>query len=535
MTQAVVSVVTDAGLTFYPALNSSSAGTTIEPLVLLHGWGSDSNCWMPILESLRNLADVYTLDLGDASQFLVLADDSFVVDLLSRLPDRFNLVGWSLGGMLATQLASRYPHRVAHVITLAANLKFVASDEWPMAMSKQDFDDFVTAFSLSPEATLRRFSGLMAKGDDSEKTLLRKLKELTAVAFDRDCAALWLSNLKLLGELDNRQLFSGLRVPGLHLLAANDNLIPCTVAASITELNSQQQVLVVDGFSHAFLYLHGDKVVAEIQHFLSAEIDKRNHEQYEINKQKIAESFGRSADKYDSVANLQRQVADTLLAKLAAVSSRNSICLDLGCGTGYSIPALQNQFDQVVGLDLAEGMLAYSKARHSANWVCADAEKIPLAHASVDVVFSSLAVQWCEDLPALFASLKRIVKPGGKIFMATLGPQTLHELRSAWRQVDGYVHVNKFVSSTEVLAALQAVNFATVRLDKSEIILNYNELRELTYELKTLGAHNMNAGQGAGLTSPKKIKKLKQSYENFRNEAGCLPATYEVFYLELVC
>jgi malonyl-CoA O-methyltransferase len=533
MNQMVVNVMKDNSLKFYSALNISEEKTKNESLVLLHGWGSDSRCWSPMLESLRNIADVYTLEIGDANQFLALDDDSLIIELLSALPHKFTLLGWSLGGMLATQIASRYPHRVAHLITLATNLKFVANDAWPMAMSRQIFNDFVVSFSLYPEVTLRRFCGLMAKGDYAEKTLLRQLKGLTAIAFDQGCAEVWLSNLKLLGELDNRQLFSRLSVPGLHLLAANDNLIPQAVSASITNLNSKQEVLIVDDFSHAFLYSHGDKITTVIHQFLKSEIYKKNHDQYEINKLKIAESFGRSANKYDSVANVQRQVANTLIAKLTDVST--SICLDLGCGTGYSIPALAEQFEHIVGLDIAEGMLSYSKARHCANWVCADAEKIPLANASVDVVFSSLAIQWCENLPALFASLRRVVKPGGKILIATLGPQTLHELRSAWGCVDEYVHVNKFVSQDELLKAVHTQSFSKVTLDKHKVILSYDELRQLTYELKTLGAHNMNSGQGTGLTGPKKIKKLKQSYEVFRDKAGFLPATYEVFYLELVC
>ena len=533
MNQTVVNVVKDNSLTFYSALNLSEAKTKNEPLVLLHGWGSDSRCWSPMLESLRNIADVYTLEIGDANQFLALDDDSLIIESLSALPPKFTLLGWSLGGMLATQIASRYPHRVANLITLATNLKFVANDAWPMAMSRQIFNDFVVSFSLNPEVTLRRFCGLMAKGDYAEKTLLRQLKGLTTIAFDQSCAEVWLSNLKLLGELDNRQLFSRLSVPGLHLLAANDNLIPQAVSASITNLNSKQEVLIFDEFSHAFLYSHGDQITAVIQRFLKSEAENKDRDQYEINKIKIAKSFGQSANKYDSVAGVQRQVAKTLLAKLTDTYS--GLCLDLGCGTGYSIDALKGHFEQVVGLDIAEGMLAYSKARHCANWICADAEKIPLANASVDVVFSSLAIQWCENLPALFASLKRVVKPGGKIFIATLGPQTLHELRTAWRLVDEYVHVNKFVAREEVLKSAQAQNFSKVTLEKSEIILAYDELRQLTYELKTLGAHNMNSGQGAGLTVPKKIKKLKQSYEDFRDNDGFLPATYEVFYLELVC
>ena len=162
--------------------------------------------------------------------------------------------------------------------------------------------------------------------------------------------------------------------------------------------------------------------------------------------------------------------------------------------------------------------------------MCGDAEKLPFADASVDCIFSSLAIQWCEDNPALFSEIYRVLKPGGKMFFSTLGPATLAELKLAWSAVDEYVHVNRFASYDDLQEAAISAGFDALQLTEEIITLEYSQLKNLTRELKGIGAHNMNEGRPAGLTGRKRIKKLLTAYENQRNENGLLPATYQVWY-----
>src|SRR5690606_13347117 len=101
---------------------------------------------------------------------------------------------------------------------------------------------------------------------------------------------------------------------------------------------------------------------------------------------------------------------------------------------------------EILGLDLAEGMLRFARLERPgrSHWLCGDAEALPLASASVDLVYSNLSIQWCENLPLLLAELRRVLRAGGKLVLTTMGPRTLRELKSAWQEVDGYVHVNRF-------------------------------------------------------------------------------------------
>ena len=255
-----------------------------------------------------------------------------------------------------------------------------------------------------------------------------------------------------------------------------------------------------------------------------------------LEKRLVAESFSSSASTYDQLAFLQQDVAVNLMKKVGDLDNR--IVADLGCGTGFCFDWLQqNKLTTnscLLGVDLAEGMVKFAaRSRHhvSASWICGDAERLPLADNSIDVMFSSLAIQWCEDLDSLMTEIKRVLKPGGKFWFATLGPKTLHELRSAWHAVDNYVHVNEFVASDSLKARIKANGLSINDWQESFEVYHYDEVRDLTKELKGIGAHNVNEGRPAGLTGKARILKFKQAYEAFRlQENGKLPATYEVYY-----
>ncbi len=250
-----------------------------------------------------------------------------------------------------------------------------------------------------------------------------------------------------------------------------------------------------------------------------------------IDKQQIAHSFSRAAGSYDSSAAVQRQVGHRLLERAAPLLAGR--VMDLGCGTGYFSSAVAeiDRVERVLALDLAEGMLNYARDRRGGakiDWLCADAELLPLADSSVDGIFTSFSIQWCENLPALFAELWRVLKPGGTLAFSNLGPETLHQLRDAWAQVDDYVHVNRFQSRQRLQQSLAA--FEQLWFEEQSIELEYQRLKQLTDELKGIGAHNLNQGRITGLAGRQRIQTFRAAYEGFRKANGMLPATYQVFY-----
>ena len=251
-------------------------------------------------------------------------------------------------------------------------------------------------------------------------------------------------------------------------------------------------------------------------------------------KRLVAASFSRAATSYDSVAELQRDVGRQLLAQLP-VSLAPRRWMDLGCGTGYFTRALGARFGATDGLalDIAEGMLNHARPQGGAAYFLAgDAERLPLQDTTCDLVFSSLAVQWCADFASVLSEAHRVLKPGGVFAFTSLCVGTLYELRDSWRQVDGLVHVNRFREFETYRQLCEASGLKAVSLETRPHVLHYPDVRGLTHELKALGAHNLNPGRPGGLTGRARILALVEAYERFRQAKG-LPATYQVVYAVL--
>lgn len=248
-------------------------------------------------------------------------------------------------------------------------------------------------------------------------------------------------------------------------------------------------------------------------------------------KRLVAASFSRAAQSYDAVAALQRDVGEQLLSALPE-SFEPQQWLDMGCGTGFFSRALAVRYPQATGcaLDIAEGMLSHARGLGGAeHFIGGDAESLPLRTASQQLVFSSLAVQWCANFTAVLAEAHRVLQPGGLFAFSSLSVGTLQELRDSWQAVDGMVHVNRFRQFNDYQHLTAASGLKVLRLRVQPQVLHFPDLRSLTHELKALGAHNLNPGRPNGLTGRARIRALVEAYERFRQPQG-LPATYQVVY-----
>ncbi|CAD5106599.1 malonyl-ACP O-methyltransferase BioC [Zestomonas carbonaria] len=248
-------------------------------------------------------------------------------------------------------------------------------------------------------------------------------------------------------------------------------------------------------------------------------------------KRQVAASFSRAAESYDSVAALQRVVGTELLARLPG-DLKPARWLDLGSGTGYFSRALAARFPQAEGvaLDIAEGMLRHARPLGgAAHFVAGDAECLPLQADCVDLLFSSLAVQWCADFAAVLGEARRVLRPDGVFAFTSLCVGTLQELRDSWQAVDGLVHVNRFRRFEDYQRLCSTSGLQLLGLERQPQVLHFPDLRSLTHELKALGAHNLNPGRPGGLTGRARILALIDAYERFRQPQG-LPATYQVVH-----
>ncbi len=244
-------------------------------------------------------------------------------------------------------------------------------------------------------------------------------------------------------------------------------------------------------------------------------------------KARVRLSFERAATSYDSAADVQRRICDRLADRLPPLNPAR--LLDAGCGTGYAQALLQARYPAAcaVALDLSAAML------EQINTPClrllGDLEHLPVDSGSLDLYWSSLAVQWC-DLPTVLAEAARVLRPGGHLALATLGPATFHELRHAFAAVDGHQHTLPFHSKAEIQAWAELAGLRNIHLHTWSETAYYPDFRSLLKAVKAVGANQLGAGRRTALLSRAGFARAEAACEKLRQPAG-LPLSYDVITL----
>ncbi len=251
-------------------------------------------------------------------------------------------------------------------------------------------------------------------------------------------------------------------------------------------------------------------------------------------KPRIANNFSRAASVYADHAILQKQVEQQLLSMLPAQSADTVV--DLGCGPCLVFPRLQEHYPtaKLIGLDLSYGMLREaSKLSKRQRCLCvADADQLPLASNSVDVLFSSLALQWCQGLQHVLQQAHRVVRPGGTLAFSTLACGTLDEVHQAWASIDDYEHTNEFATVAEQYRLLLNSPWQLQAFRARTEQLHFPSAKALLKNLRQTGVNTVLSNARAGLLTRNQYRAVEASFEQFREASG-IPLRYRTLYVVL--
>ncbi|MFQ5984497.1 MAG: methyltransferase domain-containing protein [Alphaproteobacteria bacterium] len=233
---------------------------------------------------------------------------------------------------------------------------------------------------------------------------------------------------------------------------------------------------------------------------------------------------------------LLSEVADRLADRLADINRRFPVALDLGCHDGQLGKALDERggVKRLVQADLSRKMLEHAKGLR----LVADEEVLPFAPASFDLVTSLLSLHWVNDLPGALIQIREALRPDGLFLAATLGGETLWELRQALARAEldeeGGVspRVSPFVDVRDAGMLLQRAGFALPVVDIDRIRITYADALTLMRELRGMGETNVMGERRKGFTRRSTLFAAAAAYrDQFADTAGRVPATFEVLYL----
>ncbi len=244
-------------------------------IVVLHGWGLNANIWTPIVADLAKLGRVHRLDLPGYGESPWPADRELTFAnlcelTLAALPSRCHLIGWSLGGLVASQIGLQAPERLHSLTTVASSPYFPATPEWP-GIEPHILHTFAKQLSKDFKRTVERFLALQSLGAPHAK---EDIKQIKAWLFAKPMAtpAVLDAGLDMLASVDLRPQLAQLTVPLLRVYGKLDALVPAAVADHVSQLlpstASAQHQYLAPRCSHAPFISGPSGFMAALQPFL---------------------------------------------------------------------------------------------------------------------------------------------------------------------------------------------------------------------------------------------------------------------------
>ena len=237
------------------------------PIVVLHGWGMNSNIWQPVVPALSEHFQLYCVDLpgfGDSvwSSENEVSLEIFIEQIMPALPPRFHLLGWSLGGLIATQIALTHSDRVMSLTTVASSPHFVESNDW--AGIKPDIlEQFQQQLDSNFKKTIERFLAIQAMGSEDAREQVKQVKQLIFTKPMPDQGVLKQS-LTILQTADLRQQLPGIEVPFHRFYGRLDSLVPERAINDISALAPESKALVFTKSAHAPFISEPERFVSEL-------------------------------------------------------------------------------------------------------------------------------------------------------------------------------------------------------------------------------------------------------------------------------
>ena len=249
-----------------------NAENTKPTVVLIHGWGLNHAIWQPVADVLATDYQVLALDLpgyGLATHYPEPYSLEAITDqLAAQVPAQSFVLGWSLGGLVATQLALRYPAKVRALALVASSPCFLQQPDWP-GMNAQVMQQFAGSLSANLALTVERFLAIQAMGSTTARQDIKLLKH-AVLSLPLPEARVLAAGLEILATTDLRAELARLSMPLFGCFGRLDSLVPVAMTTTLAELAPRAQISVLAKASHAPFISHQAEFLDWLKHCLRA-------------------------------------------------------------------------------------------------------------------------------------------------------------------------------------------------------------------------------------------------------------------------
>lgn len=238
-----------------------------------------------------------------------------------------------------------------------------------------------------------------------------------------------------------------------------------------------------------------------------------------LNLRDVRRRANAAAGSFDAADFVHAVTREGLFERLRPLVIEPERIIDLGCATGSAGPELRKRFRgaHVIALDLSEDMLRHARrkrgwlSRSGTSFVQAEAAQLPIRDQSIDLVFSNLLLPFADRHEQIFSEATRVLRKGGVFAFATLGPDSLREIRRAWSEVDGHVHVYRFPDMHDIGDALVRAGLGDPVLDVDRLAIEYEDPARLFVDLGNVGARNTLAARRRSLLGKQSFSRLQEA------------------------
>ncbi len=243
-------------------------GTGKQHLVLLHGWGLNAEVWRCISDRLASQFTVHLVDLpgyGRSQNYGPMTLAAIAQEVQRHAPPRALWLGWSLGGLVASEVALTQPERVSGLISVASSPCFAAREAWP-GIKPEVLSGFQQQLSEDFRRTVERFLALQTLGTETARQDARRLKEVV-LSQPMPTVEVLNGGLEILKQEDLREPLAGLTLPFLRIYGYLDGLVPRKVVALLDERWPCSESLVLPKAAHAPFISHPGAFCEAVEDF----------------------------------------------------------------------------------------------------------------------------------------------------------------------------------------------------------------------------------------------------------------------------